>query len=405
MRNLWGHRDFLFLWGGQTISVIGSLVTRVALPLTALITLDATPFQMALLASADVAAGIAVSLLAGVLVDRLRRRPVMIAADVLRALTLGAVPLLARFGLLEMRALLVVALLAGALTAFFDVAYTSYLPTLVEEHELVEGNAKLTATACLSQVVAFGLAGFLVEWLTPPGAILIDALSFLVSIASLMMIRTPEPAPRAEHAGVRREIAEGLRALAVDSRLLTIAASAACLMLGVGLASAVYALFGQRELGFSPSALGMIYAVGGVTSFGGALCAEPARDRFGAGGAMTLGLALCAAGFLAMAGAPGATLLGTALMVAQQVLTDPGYSIFEVNQVSLRQRIAPVRLLGRINAGVRFASQSAMLLGTLVAGMLAERISARLVLVLGSVAMMAGAFVVALSPLREPATP
>jgi len=288
------------------------------------------------------------------------------------------------------------------LTTFFDVAYTSYLPSLVDAHELVEGNSKLTASNCMAQVVAFGLAGWLVEWLTAPGAIAVDALSFLASAASLLLIRSRERpvSVAAGAASVRREIGEGIRAIRADARLSAIAAGVAGLSAGWGLGGAVFMLFGNRELGFEPGVLGLIYASGGLASFFGAMLAGRSRERLGAGGAMTMGLLLTAIGFLAMAGAPGATLLGAALLVAQQLIGDPGFAIFEVNQVSLRQKLAPALLLGRVNAGVRFVSLTSMLIGSLLAGAIAERYGSRPVLLMAGLAALGGAAAVHASPLR-----
>jgi MFS family permease len=402
---LWSHPDFLRLWAGQTVSVMGSLTTRLALPLLAIVTLRASAFEVALLAAADVLAGVLFGLVAGVVVDRLPRRPLMIAADLLRALILGSIPAAAAFGVLGMAQLYAAAFLAGVLTTFFDVAYTSYLPTLVRQQELVEGNAKLTASACLSQVLAFGLAGWLVERLTAPGAVAVDALSFLVSAASLLSIRKGEPPlpTRAQPARVSSEVAVGLRAVLADPLLRPLAASVVLLWLAMGMTSAVFMLFASRELGFSAGVLGLIFAVGGFSSFAGALVAGPCRRRLGPGRAMMLGLGLAGGGFLAAAGARGATPLAAALLVAQQILGDPGYAIFDVNQISLRQELAPAGVLGRVNAGVRFASFAAMLLGSLAAGAVAERAGSRPVLVLAALVIFSGVIALGLSPLARSA--
>ena len=182
---LWRHPDFVRLWAGQTVSVFGSLTTGLALPFTAVIFLDAPGWQVALLGSANVIAGISVGLFAGVWVDRLRRRPIMIIADLARAVIIATVPIAALFDVLHMPQLYVVAFTTGVLTTFFDVAYQSYLPTLVTEEELLEGNSKLTGSASVAEAGAFGAAGWLAQVLTAPGAMAIDAVTFLVSAWSL----------------------------------------------------------------------------------------------------------------------------------------------------------------------------------------------------------------------------
>src|SRR2546426_9011428 len=178
---LWQHPDFVRLWTGQTISVFGSLIGRTALPFTAILVLDARPYQIALLLAADIAPGLIVNPVAGVWVDGLRRRPILIAADVGRAVLLASIPVAYAFDSLRMEQLYVIACLTGALTMTFDVAYRSYLPSLVGREELLEGNSKLTASSAAAEVGAFGAAGWLVQLFTGPIAILVDAVSFLFS--------------------------------------------------------------------------------------------------------------------------------------------------------------------------------------------------------------------------------
>ena len=403
LTGLWRHPDFLRLWTGQTVSVFGSLTTRIALPFTAVIYLNARPFQIALVTAADVIAGIAFGLIAGVWVDRLRRRPMMIAADIGRALIVLSVPLVAVFGTLHIEQLYAVAFLAGILTTFFDVAYQSYLPTLVDVDELVEGNSKLAASASVAEFAAFGSAGWLVQIITGPGAMLIDAASFVVSAVSIASIRTAEapPAPAAERQTMLVEVRDGARAILENSTLCIITASWVLLSLASGMMSATFLLFTARELGFSPGVLGLIFAVGGVTSFVGAVLAERCRRAFGVGGAMTIGLTMGGAGFLIMSGAPHASILAAALLIAQQMISDPGWTVYEINQISLRQAIAPPAMLGRVNASVRFLGLVAMLAGTLSAGAIAGTLGARPVIMLAGGAVLAAAAVIALSPVRK----
>jgi MFS family permease len=399
---LWQHPDFVKLWAGQTVSVFGSLITRTALPFTAIIFLDASAWQVALLVSSDTVAGILFALIAGVWVDRLHRRPIMIAADLGRAAIVGSIPLAALFGVLRIEQLYVVAFSAGVLTSFFDVAYQSYLPSIVEPEELIEGNSKLTASASVAEFGAFSASGWLVQLITGPGAIVIDALSFLCSAAFVRAIRTPEPpvAPIEQRQSVRIEIADGLRALAQSPVLLAGAASWVMLSLASGLMGTVFLLFTSRQLGFSPGVLGLIFGVGGITSLGGALVAGWCARRFGVGGAMILGLALGGVGFALMSLARDASLIAAAFLIAQQCVSDPGWTIYEINQVSLRQAVARPAVLGRVNAAVRFAGLLAMLAGSIVAGLIASAADARAVVVCAAVVAFAGAAVVAASPIR-----
>src|SRR5664279_2903838 len=206
-------RDFLKLWSGQAISRIGSTITSVGIPLTAASVLEASPLEMGLLAGASGFGVVVFGLFAGAWADRLRRRPIMIVADLARAALLGTIPLAAALHRLNMTHLYAVATLAGILTVLFDVSYQAYVPTLVERTELVEANSKLALTGSIADVTGPGLTGLLVQVITAPTAILLDALSFVGSAVSVWMIHRPEPVPEpspAPHVGP--EIAEGLSA-------------------------------------------------------------------------------------------------------------------------------------------------------------------------------------------------
>jgi MFS family permease len=401
---LWRHPDFVRLWAGQTVSVFGSLTTRLALPFTAVIFLDAPGWQVALLGSADVVAGISVGLFAGVWVDRLRRRPIMIAADYARAVIIASVPIAAMFGVLEMPQLYVVAFTTGMLTTFFDVAYQSYLPTLVSEEELIEGNSKLAGSASVAEAGAFGAAGWLAQLLTAPGAMAVDAVTFVMSAWNLSGIKTPEAPPMAveDREPVMAEIAEGLRTVRHDARQFVMAGSWTCMSLANGMFGGVVILFVTRDIGISPGAQGLIYAVGGGTSLAGAMTAGWCSRRFGAGGSMVLGLTLGGIGVLAMAGAPSSMLwLAVALLIAQQVISDPGWTIYDINLVSLRQAITPDRLMGRVTSAFRFGGMVAMLVGSLVTVAIVGPLGPRVVLIVGAVVSFAGAALVLFSPVRR----
>src|SRR3954462_14141213 len=211
--SLWSHREFVKLWTGQAISQIGSRITRTALPFAAAITLKAGPFQMGILAGAAGVSVLLFGLFAGAWADRLRRRPILIWTDLGRAAVLLTIPIAAMRHSLTMTHLYVVAAAAGLLTVLFDVSYQAYVPTLVERENIVQANAKLALSESVAEVSGPGIAGFLVTALTAPVAILFDALSFLVSAASIALVRKPEPppAPRKADEHIGREIAEGLR--------------------------------------------------------------------------------------------------------------------------------------------------------------------------------------------------
>lgn len=400
---LWRHSDFMRLWTGQTISIFGSLIGGTALQFTAILFLHASAFQIGLLSAAALAPGFAAGLIAGVWVDRLRRRPILIAADVGRAITLGTIPLAATMGRLTIEQLYVVAFINSILTVLFDVAYRSYLPSLVGRDDLLEGNSKLSASASVAEVGGFGIAGWLVQLLSGPTAILIDAISFVISAFSLGAIRAREPVmpPVHENASVAREIGEGLREVMHHPVLRLIAGGNFLLhFCGHGIYGSIIVLFMSRSLGFGPGLLGMTWGVGGISSLIGAMAVAPLTRRLGTGRAMILGLLVGSITGFFIPMAQGATLLAVALMIMAQ-LGDGANTVYEINQISLRQALAPERLLGRINASMHFLEQGAALLGAIVGGLLGDTIGLRPTLLLGASGGLIVALMLALSPLRS----
>lgn len=357
---------------------------------------------MALVTSADVLAGICFALFAGVWVDRLRRRPIMIAADIGRAGIIASVPIAAWYRVLRIEQLYAVAFLAGILTTFFDVAYHSYLPTLIGKEQLMEGNSKLTASESVAEFGSFSVSGWLVQLMTAPGAMALDALSFLASAASLLVIRVPEPRPDpGARSGVCREIADGMRALWHDAALRALALSRVAFSAGAGMFGSVILLFVTRDLGFSPGAQGMIYGIGGLTSLAAATGAARCRERFGAGRSMIGGLITGGLGVLLIAAAPGHGALGAAMLVTQQIVSDPGWAIYTINETTMRQDVAPATVLGRVTAADRFGSLVATLTATILAGVIADFAGSRVVLTAGASLMLVAAVVLFASPVRH----
>ncbi|MHB1417673.1 MAG: MFS transporter, partial [Chloroflexota bacterium] len=284
---LWRHRNFLKLWTGQSVSQLGSQITLLALPLTAALLLNASPLEMGFLSAVEMAPFLLIGLPAGVWVDRWPRRPVLIAGDVGRAVVLVTVPVGYLVGLLTMAQLYVVAFISGILTVFFDVAYMSYLPSLVERDQLIEGNSKMETTRAAAEVAGPGLAGTLVDLLSAPLAIAFDALSFIVSAIFVWNIRTDESAALGARAGKRNglwvEVGEGLRYVAMHPLLRSIAGCTATSNLFSSAFGPIYILFAVRELGLEPATIGFIFAVGNVGFLVGASLASRVADRLGLG--------------------------------------------------------------------------------------------------------------------------
>ena len=400
LAGLWRHSDFNKLWAGQTVSAFGSIIGNTALLFTAVLVLDATPSQMALVTAAGLAPGVVAGLVAGVWVDRLPRRPVLIGADLGRMVFLSTIPLAALLGFLRMEHLYIVAFLTGILTVFFEVAYQSYLPSLVRREDLIEGNSKLSASSSIAEVGGFGLAGWLVQLLTAPIAILVDAISFLFSAAFVGLIRAPEPPslPVAKRRGLLREMSEGLRAVLRDPLLRALAGCTLTVNLSFRIFGTVFLLYVTRDLGFEPGILGMIFAVGGISSFLGTVATGRVTRRLGIGRAMVAGLVLMGLSQVFIPLAQGATVIAVLLLVAQQLMGDGAFIVYDISQVSLRQALAPERLLGRVNAGVQFIELGAMLLGLLIGGLLGETLGLRATLVVGACGTALAALWLVLSP-------
>lgn len=397
---LWRHPDFVRLWAGETVSVFGSLIGGMAILFTAVLWLDASPLQMAVLAGCQMAPGFLIGLLAGVWADRLHRRPILIACDIGRFVVLCTIPLAALFGVLSLPQLYVVTLAASTLTVFFDVAYQAYLPTLVRRDELVEGNSKLTATASIAEFGSFSLSGWLVQLLRGPGAVFIDALSFLVSAYFVWRIRTPEPppAPLGERQHILREARDGMHVVIREPLLRSLAMSNILLNASQRMLGVVFLLYLNRELGFGPGLLGMIFAVGGITSLGGAYLAGRPHWFGGLGRSLVASVILMGVGMLFMPLAASVSVLGVALLVANQLVTDPAATFFEINCVSLRQGITPDRLQGRMNATMKFTEFGGMLAGTALGGVLGEVIGLRQTLFVAVAGTFIAGVILALSP-------
>lgn len=396
---LWAHNDFLKLWTGETISVFGTLIGKTALPFTAILVLDAGPFEVGLLVAMDILPGLIFGLFAGVWVDRLRRRPLMIAADVGSFVMLVTVPVAYAFDVLTMGQLFVVAFGAGACHIIFDVSYNTYLPSLVKREHVLEANSKMAATWSVAEVGGFSSAGLLVQALTAPFAILFDAVSFLVSAVFIGAIDKEEqrPEPPEQKTSVWSEIREGGGALLDNPVLRAMAGSNIVMDFSMRVLGAVYLLYATRELGFEPGVLGFVFAVGGLTSLPGALFAGRAARRFGIGPAMALSLAVLGCFSLLTPAARDASVFSLALLVGHQ-FGDAFWTMHDINQTSLRQSITPERYLGRVNAGMRFSGMAAMLAGALAGGVLGEVIGLRGTLLVGCGGLFVAATWLALSP-------
>ena len=400
--SLWRHTNFLNLWVGQTISQFGSQVTLLALPLAAALTLHATPGEMGVLAAAETAPFLLVGLFAGVWVDRLRRRPMLLATDCARGVLLLAIPLAAIAGALTIAVLYAVAFLVGILTVFFDVAYQSFLPALVGRAQLVEGNSKLEVSRSAAQIAGPGIAGGLVQLVTAPVAIVVDAASYLVSAFFLVFVRVPEPppAPRDGGGNIWRDIGEGLRVVVGNPMLRAIAGCTATANLGGNIWQAVIILYLTRRIGLSAGAIGLIYSTASIGFLCAALLAGRIAQRFGLGPTIVGSQLVGALGAMLLPIAQSPAAFAVPLLVAAQFIAGGCGTLYNINQVSLRQTITPDHLLGRMNATMRFIVWGTLPIGGLIGGALGGLIGLRPTIVVG-VIIQASAFLwTFFSPIR-----
>ncbi|MEH0842316.1 MFS transporter [Micromonospora sp. CPCC 205711] len=367
-RGLSGHRDFRLLWAAQTVSAVGSNVTAVALPLVAVAVLDAGPFAAAVLTAAAWLPWLLVGLPAGAWVDRLRRRPVMIVCDLLSALLFLSVPVAAVLGVLTMGQLLAVALLAGAARVFFETADQVYLPVLLRPEQVPAGNARIQTTQTASYVVGPGLAGLIAQLAGAVAALLVDAVSFLVSAWCLWRIRAVEPGPAARErsSSLRREITEGLRFVARDPYLRVLTAFGAASNVGLIGYQAVLVVFLVRDVGLAPGPVGTLVAVTSLGGVVGAVAATTVARRIGTGRALLLAGALTGppALLIPLAG-PGARLVWLAL---GGILVSFGVAIGNVVKGSFRQTYTPHHLLGRVTVSGQLLNYGTIPLAAVLAG-------------------------------------
>jgi MFS family permease len=403
---LWRHSDFKKLWAGQTVSIFGTMLTRIALPLTAILTLNSSPLEQGFLQAAEAGPVLITGLFAGVWVDRLRRRPVMISADLARAALLVSIPIAALAGALTMAHLYAVAAAAAAFTAFFDAAYPAYLPTLVGRENIVEGNAKLTASSSVAEMGGFAAAGALVQLLSGPTAILVDSVSYIVSAFSLGRIRAsePKPQPKDVRESATREALEGLGVVWRDPTLRALIACSTTIRLSGGAFGAMYMLFAVRDLGLSPTAAGVIAGCGGLGSLAGSVLAAPALRRLGAKATLIVGFALGGAFQGLVPLAHGSVVQAGLFLLTAQIIGDALMTMAFVNDVSLRQLLVPDRLLGRVSATVNVLGVAAMPIGALAGGVVGQFASPRAALAAGAIGFSLAAFWVVVAPIRSPDT-
>jgi MFS family permease len=400
---LWSHPDFVKLWTGQSISELGSQVSQLAIPWLAAVGLHASPFAFSLLGVLGFLPFILFALPAGVWVDRLRRRQILIVGDASRAVLLALIPILWAAGVLQIWHLLVLQFVIGLFTVFFDVAYQSYLPALIEREHLVDGNSKLQLTVSIAQVGGPSLSGGLIAAITAPYAILADAVSFGISTAFMLRMKHRENLPR-QDTGVPRpkmwpQVKEGLAWVLGNRNLRAVAGCTGSSNFFSSVLFSIVVLYAVRSLHLSSVEVGAVFAVGSLGSIAGALVANRVQKRIGVGNAIVAYAVLFSLSSLAWPLAPRSFPLPVLMLGFG--LGGFGGVAYNITQVSLRQAITPERLQGRMNAAMRWIVWGTIPLGTLAGGGLAQAFGLRTALWVGAVGGLPTFLWVLLSPLRS----
>jgi len=404
------HADFLKFWTAETISQFGSQISLLALPFVAINILEATPFEVALLGFVEFLPFILFSLPAGAWIDRLRRRPILIAGDLGRAIALGTIPIAYALDGLTIWQLYVVGFLVGVLTVFFDVSYQAYVPSLVARSQLVEANSKLEISRTVAQTAGPAIAGGIIQLVRAPLAILLDAVSFAVSGLFILLIRRDEASPDRhvdEHGqprgSMRSEVTAGLRYVLGNRYLRGIAASTGISNLFTSLGFATLLVFLVRELGLDAGVIGLAFGIGNLGAVVGALTATRISRRLGVGPAIVISMAVSAPALFLVAVAPAEIALP--FLAASGLLTGFSAVVYNVNQVSFRQAITPERMQGRMNATMRFIVWGAIPVGQIAGGFIAQAftdagLGLRPVILLGGIGAATAVLPLVLTPVR-----
>jgi MFS family permease len=395
------HAAFRLLWLGDAISQAGTGIGGTALQLLAVVTLGASPFVVAVITATGYASWLPVGLPAGVVADRLRRRPLLIGADACRAVLLATIPLAAALNVLSSPQVIGVAALTGALTVLFDVAYPAYLPSLVARAELMEANAALQVNASVAQVGGPGVAGLLVQVLSAPVAVLLDAISFLVSALCISRIDASEPAPEPRpKTRISREIREGFSYVLHQPVLSAALRASAQFNLCFGAYEAVVVLFLVRTAHLSPLVVGVLLSAGGLGGALGGVVFGPAAARWGEVRVLWLLPAVTLPFALLVALAAHST-LGIAAFAIGSFIPAVGIVAFNVSVASFLQTLTPAAMLGRAGASIRFVTRAVLPLGALLGGALASGVDNRTAVAAAASGMAIAMAWIVLSPVRR----
>ena len=398
--NLWRHRDFLRFWTGDTITQFTGQISGLALPTVAILTLQVTGFQLGVLNALGFIAFPTLGLFVGVWMDRMRRRPVMIVANLIQVATLATVPAAFVFGVLGLYQLYAVSLVMGTTTLFFDVAYQSYLPSLVDKEDVVEGNQKLQTSASAAQVVGPSVASGMMQLVGAALSVTMDVFGTLVSVFALISIRKPEPKPEHSSADGQRhffsEMKEGIGVVTGNKLLWTQAGCTGTANFGMNVFAVAVLLYAYRTLGVSKGVIGIAFSIGAIGFLIGVLISSAVTKRLGLGKTIALSVA---GNFGLLIVLLANSSLAVLIIGAAYFVGNLGIPIYNINQVSLRQIITPNRLQGRMNATMRTIVWGTIPAGSLLGGILSTSLGIIPTLVIGGLISGGSVFWIVLGPI------
>lgn len=402
--SLWRNSDFVKFWTGETISLYGTQITNLALPLTAVLVLRSPAAQVGLLRFLQLVPYLCFALLFGVWADRMRRRPVLIAANVIRMILIGLIPLLAAVHLLTISVLLVFAFAIGTASVMFDVSWMSFIPTVVKDPQhFLEANQKLGVTGSSADVVGPGLAGFLVAALTAPYALVVDAVSYLASLATLVLVRTEEPRPprSASRRHVGAELKDGLRWVFGHETLRPLVLIAPFCNFSLIATWTLFLLYATRDEHLTPTLIGIVFSASSIGGLIGGLISRALTQRFRLGLLYATSMIAVFVGPLLIPFASGSTPILMTLFIVSFFVSYIGLGVANVIVISLRQTCTPSSLMARMNAAFRTVLFGGGSLGGLAAGLIAGGIGLHPGLIALAIASAAMVVPVALSPVSR----
>ncbi len=403
MGKLWRHGDFVRLWGGETVEWVSDSITSLAVPTIAILIFNAGPLEMGLLNAFNNVGYPVLGLFAGVMVDRWRRRPVLIWANIIQVIALASIPAAFFLRILSLYQLFIVTLVMSVTIVFFNVAYTAYLPTLIAREDLVEGNSKLETSFSAATVVGPPIAGGLIQILGAAPSIAVDALGTLFAAVAILSIKKPEPpTPPSMERHFWGELKDGVRVVAKTPTLRNLVASTSILNIGNTMFYAVFYLFIYDQLKMTPVIAGITLGVGSIGVVVGAVTAPRLLKFMGLGSSLTAALVINGLGLLAVQAAmygPAAVLLASLWLIA-----NIGLPIYNINQVSFRQMLVADKLQGRMNATMRTFGYGAATLGALIGGIIGAQYGILTAMTAGALIALLAAFMIRFGPvgrLRE----